>query len=78
MNKKLPKIHYFEEGKADPNDHFLNMSIQQGYVPKGCLLGGQLVWGLVEDGRDPCAGCGGPIEKCGGRIKPWRDKPWKD
>ena len=66
---KLPKVHYFEEGKADSNDHFLNMSIQQGYVPKGCLLGGQIVWGLVSEGADPCKGCNCDRGKCGGRIK---------
>lgn len=66
---KISKVHYFEEGKADPNDHFLNMSIQQGYVPKGCLLGGQIVWGLVSEGEDPCKGCNCKRSKCGGRIK---------
>ena len=65
----LPKLHYFKEEKTDPNDHFLNMSIQQGYVPKGCLLGGQLVWGLVKDGKDPCKGCACNRTKCGGRVK---------
>ena len=69
MTEKLPKLHYFEEGKADPNDHFLNMSIGQGYVPKGCLLGGQLVFGLVNEGKDPCKGCYGPRDICKGRIK---------
>ena len=64
---KLPVLHYFEEGKADPNDHFLNMSIKQGYVPKGCLLGGQLVWGLVSDNKDPCKGCRGDRDICKGR-----------
>lgn len=66
---KLPKVHYFNEGKADPNDHFLNMSIGQGYVPKGCLLGGSIVWGLVSEGSDPCKGCNCNRDKCGGRMK---------
>ena len=66
---QLPKVHYFNDEKADPNDHFLNMSIQQGYVPKGCLLNGTIVWGLVHDGKDPCDGCNCNRDKCGGRIK---------
>jgi len=45
------------------------MSIGQGYVPKGCLLGGQLVWGLISDGKDPCEGCSCDRNKCGGRLK---------
>ena len=65
----LPKLHYFKDEKADPNDHFLKMSIQQGQVPKGCLLNGQIVWGLTTDGKDPCDGCNCDRSKCGGRIK---------
>jgi len=60
-------LHYFDEEKADPNDIFLNMSIEQGYVPKGCLLVGQMVFGLVKDGIDPCKGCRCDRDKCGGR-----------
>lgn len=65
----MRKLHYFEEEKADPNDHFLNMSIMQGYVPKECLLNGQLVWRLVSDGKDPCEGCHCDRDKCRGRLK---------
>ena len=43
------------------------MSITQGYVPSTCLIGGSTVWGLVNDGVDPCKGCKGPREKCKGR-----------
>lgn len=59
--------HYFNEGKADENDINLQMAIGQGYVPKGCLLGGMIVMMLVGKGDDPCRGCNGPREKCGGR-----------
>ncbi len=64
---KLPILMYKE--KADPNDIFLRMSIDSGYVPKGCLLNGQLVFGLVKDGKDPCEGCHCERDKCGGRLK---------
>lgn len=67
-NKVLPP-HYFDEEKAPPNDHFLIMSIQQGYVPKGCLLNGNIVFLTVKDGKDPCEGCQCDRSKCGGRIK---------
>ena len=69
MSNKLPKLHYFNEGIADPEDIFLKMSIEQGYVPKTCLLGGQVVWGLISDGKDPCKGCNCNRIKCGGRTK---------
>jgi hypothetical protein len=41
------KFHYFEEGKADKKDFQLQMAIQQGYVPKTCLLGGAVVMSEV-------------------------------
>ena len=65
--ENIPRIHYFDEGTADPKDVFLNMSIDSGYVPKGCLLIGQLVWGLISDGKDPCKGCRGDRDICKGR-----------
>lgn len=61
------KPHYFEQDKADSDDTMLQLCIKQGYVPKTCLLGGALVFGLVNRGDDPCAGCAGPREKCHGR-----------
>lgn len=63
------KPHYFKQDQADTDDMLLAMSRQQGYVPKTCLLGGQVVWAEVSASRDPCAGCNGPREKCGGRPK---------
>ena len=69
VSEKLPKLNYFREGKADPNDIFLQMCIKQGYVPKTCLLGGQLVFALVNDGKDPCEGCNCDRTKCNGRLK---------
>jgi len=62
------KLHYFQE-TPDSDDMLLNMAKSQGYVPQSCLLGGQIVMGLVNDGKDPCTGCEGPREKCGGRLK---------
>jgi hypothetical protein len=62
------KPHYFDQTAADADDMRLSMSIQQGYVPRTCLLGGQIVWSEVQAGRDPCAGCEGPRERCHGRL----------
>ena len=63
------KPHYFEQDEADQDDMQLDMSKGQGYVPQGCLLGGAVVMGLVNDGADPCKGCEGPRDRCGGRAK---------
>lgn len=65
------KPHYFDDpdGADCRTDLWLNMAKGQGYVPKGCMLGGQVVMGLVNKGDDPCAGCNGPREQCGGRPK---------
>lgn len=63
------KPHYFNQDKADTDDILLSMSISQGYVPHGCLLGGIVVMDEIKKGLDPCAGCAGPREKCEGRPK---------
>lgn len=63
------KVHYFEDATGMANDIWLGMAKGQGYVPKGCLLVGQIVMGLVNKGEDPCAGCNGPRDRCGGRPK---------
>lgn len=63
------KLHYFEEERADPTDHLLNMAITQGYVPTTCLLSGQIVMALTKEGRDPCEGCACDRAKCKGRLK---------
>lgn len=63
------KPHYFNQERADVDDMMLAMSIGQGYVPKTCLLGGRVVLGMVNEGKDPCAGCEGPRERCHGRAK---------
>ena len=63
------KLHYFEQDEADSDDMHLAMAKGQGYVPKTCLLGGFVVMTEVMRGMDPCAGCEGPREKCGGRSK---------
>ena len=64
------KPHYFMQEEPDSDDIFLKMAKDQGYVPQGCLLGGQVVMGLVQKGTDPCVGCNCPREKCGGRGGP--------
>lgn len=65
----MMKLHYFEDEAADPKDTLLGMAKMQGYVPQGCLLGGAVVMDEVNHGRDPCVGCEGPRERCGGRLK---------
>lgn len=62
------RLHYFDLDKA-PWDMELEMAKHQGYVPQTCLLGGATVMAEVAAGRDPCAGCNGPREKCHGRPK---------
>ena len=57
------KPHYFEQEKADPDDHMLNMCKMQGYIPTNCLLNGQIVMGLLNQGDAPCKGCEGPRGK---------------
>jgi hypothetical protein len=63
------KPHYFNQDKPDSDDIFLEMAKGQGYVPPGCLLGGQTVMGLVNGGMDPCKGCECDRSKCKGRSK---------
>jgi hypothetical protein len=63
------KPHYFQQDSADKDDVSLSMAKGQGYVPMTCLLGGQTVMGLVNAGKNPCHGCEGPREKCGGKPK---------
>lgn len=63
------RLHYFDQDTAPESDMALGMAKQQGYVPKSCLLGGNVAMSEVMAGRDPCAGCEGPREKCGGRPK---------
>lgn len=65
----MEKPHYFNQEKADPTDMYLKMAIQQEYVPKTCLLNGQLVIALTKAGRDPCKGCACDRKKCHGRMK---------
>jgi len=61
------KPHYFEQESPDRDDIFLDMAKHQGYIPSKCLLGGQIVMGLINSGDDPCRGCECDRMKCGGR-----------
>ena len=63
------KIHYFEQTEADKDDYLLEAAKHQGYVPQTCLLGGPTVWGLQNQGKDPCEGCNCDRVKCKGRRK---------
>lgn len=61
------KPHYFEQADADQDDMLLGMAKMQGYVPQTCLLGGATVLSEINAGRNPCWGCAGPRDKCGGK-----------
>ena len=63
------KPHYFEQTEADQDDMQLGMAKMQGYVPQACLLGGTVVMDEINKGRNPCWGCKGPRDKCGGKDK---------
>ena len=63
------KLHYFEQTEADQDDVLLGMAKMQGYVPAGCLLGGMVVMDEVGKGKNPCWGCKGPRDKCGGKER---------
>lgn len=63
------KLHYFDQEQADADDMLLQMAKGQGYVPKTCLLGGQIVMAETRAGRFACWGCAGPREKCHGQPK---------
>jgi len=63
------KLHYFDQDKADKDDILLGLAMQQGYVPKTCLLAGVVVMDQVYKGADPCGGCSCPREKCEGRLE---------
>ena len=63
------KLNYFNQDKPDQDDFMLEAAKGQGYVPSGCLLGGQVVMMLVARSDDPCDGCNCPREKCGGRPR---------
>jgi len=63
------KVNYFNQIEADYDDIKLDMAKMQGYVPKGCLLGGIVVMNEVNKGNSPCWGCECPREKCGGKAK---------
>jgi hypothetical protein len=62
-------LHYFDKIEAPKEDILLQMAIQQGYIPKTCLLSGMIVMAEINSMKDPCAGCNGPREKCHGRPK---------
>jgi len=61
------KPHYFDQDEADKDDMFLDMAKMQGYIPQTCLLGGQVVMGLVNEGKSPCKGCNCDRNKCKGK-----------
>lgn len=63
------KTNYFDEEEAPASDHLLAIAKLQGYVPRGCLLVGQVVMGLVNRGEDPCSGCNSDRAKCAGRPR---------
>lgn len=71
--------HYFDKIAAPQTDVLLGMAKMQGYVPQTCLLGGAIVMADVSEGLNPCWGCEGPRDKCGGKPKNTaaREDVWK-
>lgn len=72
MKKQLKDtIESLVKGETDKRDGdmFLHTAILRGDVPETCLLLGQLVMALVNDGQDPCAGCNHDRNVCNGRPK---------
>lgn len=63
------KPHYFEQDTPDTDDIKLGMAKMQGYVPQTCLLNGMTIMNEVNNGRNPCMGCEGPIDICKGKTK---------
>jgi len=63
------KASYVNQGFVDDDDYDLKGAIDHDYVPSTCLLGGFIVMMEKVAGRDPCAGCNIPRDKCGGRPK---------
>lgn len=63
--KEEVKTELKEEVKMD----YKKMCVQQGYVPSTCKLDGQLIWLLINDGKDPCKGCNHDRNECNGRNK---------
>lgn len=53
----------------------LELMKQHGYVPDTCVLNGELIFYLVKDGEDPCAGCTENRDVCNGRPKK-KEEPW--
>lgn len=81
-NMERPQIHNgshneSREPKREPKsqlpqptgDMFRDMCIHQEYVPATCILPGQIAWGLVNKGEDPCTGCNGDRSVCKGRPR---------
>lgn len=50
-------------------DIMRELCIRQGYVPTTCKMPGQLIFLLVKEKGDPCAGCNFDRDVCKGRPK---------
>ena len=38
-------------------DMFKKIAVEQGYIPKECLLPGELIMALINESKNPCDGC---------------------
>ena len=56
---------------------YLEMSKHQGYVPPKCYHDGNIVWGAVNAGHDPCGTCDLDRTICEGRLQ-YKDRETKD
>jgi hypothetical protein len=57
------------EGKEEEKDIMRELCIKQGYVPATCKMPGQMIFLLVWEKGDPCAGCNMDRAICKGRPK---------
>ena len=51
----------------DKKDIMKDMCVNQGYVPKTCLLPGPMIFALTTDNGDSCKGCCANRLICNGR-----------
>ncbi len=51
------------------DDGMLAMAQEQGWVPAGCYMDGQLLFALQKRGEDPCNVCNGHRLRCQGRPR---------
>jgi len=59
-------------------DNMQELCIKQGYVPTTCTLDGMLIWGLINNGENPCDGCNANRDICKGKRKSYENYNGQD